>query len=78
MKTSLPYTAKVSKDAKECVQECVSEFISFIVSHHTKLNRDRRLMEEVVDVRGGGEVFDGKTKDDQRRGYIDINAGPGI
>ena len=32
MKTSLPGTAKVSKDAKECVQECVSEFISFIVS----------------------------------------------
>lgn len=33
MKNSLPTTAKVSKEAKECVQECVSEFISFIVSH---------------------------------------------
>lgn len=32
MKNSLPTTAKVSKEAKECVQECVSEFISFIVS----------------------------------------------
>ncbi|GMK59536.1 hypothetical protein CspeluHIS016_0801420 [Cutaneotrichosporon spelunceum] len=32
MKNSLPTTAKVSKEAKECVQECVSEFISFITS----------------------------------------------
>lgn len=32
MKTTLPPTAKVSKDAKECMQECVSEFISFITS----------------------------------------------
>jgi nuclear transcription Y subunit beta len=28
----LPPNAKISKDAKECVQECVSEFISFITS----------------------------------------------
>jgi histone H3/H4 len=26
----LPSNAKISKDAKETVQECVSEFISFI------------------------------------------------
>lgn len=32
MKTTLPPSAKVSKDAKECMQECVSEFISFITS----------------------------------------------
>lgn len=32
MKKSLPPNAKISKDAKECVQECVSEFISFITS----------------------------------------------
>ena len=32
MKNTLPPTAKVSKDAKECMQECVSEFISFITS----------------------------------------------
>lgn len=30
MKNTLPQTAKVSKDAKECMQECVSEFILFI------------------------------------------------
>jgi nuclear transcription Y subunit beta len=30
MKKALPTNAKISKDAKECVQECVSEFISFI------------------------------------------------
>lgn len=32
MKGSVPATAKISKEAKECVQECVSEFISFITS----------------------------------------------
>ncbi|CAG9321285.1 unnamed protein product [Blepharisma stoltei] len=32
MKKALPPSAKISKDAKECVQECVSEFISFITS----------------------------------------------
>jgi nuclear transcription Y subunit beta len=30
MKKALPSNAKISKDAKETVQECVSEFISFI------------------------------------------------
>jgi hypothetical protein len=28
----VPPSAKIAKDAKECVQECVSEFISFITS----------------------------------------------
>ena len=32
MKGSVPESAKIAKDAKECVQECVSEFISFITS----------------------------------------------
>uniref|UniRef100_A0A6B2LWE7 Transcription factor CBF/NF-Y/archaeal histone domain-containing protein n=1 Tax=Arcella intermedia TaxID=1963864 RepID=A0A6B2LWE7_9EUKA len=32
MRKVLPKNAKISKDAKECVQECVSEFISFITS----------------------------------------------
>ncbi|XP_071961033.1 uncharacterized protein [Antedon mediterranea] len=32
MKTSIPPNGKISKEAKECVQECVSEFISFITS----------------------------------------------
>jgi len=32
MKQSVPPTAKIAKDAKECIQECVSEFISFITS----------------------------------------------
>ncbi|EJD54687.1 hypothetical protein AURDEDRAFT_110219 [Auricularia subglabra TFB-10046 SS5] len=32
MKSSVPSTAKIAKDAKETVQECVSEFISFITS----------------------------------------------
>jgi len=32
MKRSLPPNAKVSREAKETVQECVSEFISFVTS----------------------------------------------
>jgi nuclear transcription Y subunit beta len=32
MKQAVPQSAKISKDAKECVQECVSEFISFVSS----------------------------------------------
>ncbi|KAK9453879.1 Bchap3 [Dipodascopsis uninucleata] len=32
MKMALPENAKISKEAKECMQECVSEFISFITS----------------------------------------------
>jgi len=32
MKNSVPQNAKISKDAKEIVQECVSEFICFITS----------------------------------------------
>ncbi|PAA76943.1 hypothetical protein BOX15_Mlig001526g10, partial [Macrostomum lignano] len=32
MKRTIPETGKITKEAKECVQECVSEFISFITS----------------------------------------------
>lgn len=32
MKTAMPENSKISKDAKECMQEAVSEFISFITS----------------------------------------------
>ncbi|EEB06742.1 CCAAT-binding factor complex subunit Php3 [Schizosaccharomyces japonicus yFS275] len=32
MKSALPENAKISKEAKDCVQDCVSEFISFITS----------------------------------------------
>ncbi|CBK22553.2 uncharacterized protein [Blastocystis hominis] len=32
MKRSIPGSAKISREAKECVQECVSEFIAFITS----------------------------------------------
>lgn len=43
MKNTLPVTAKVSKDAKECMQECVSEFISFVTSEASdRCAADRR------------------------------------
>ena len=35
MKQAVPQSAKISKDAKECVQECVSEFISFVSSEYS-------------------------------------------
>ncbi|XVE86680.1 hypothetical protein DITRI_Ditri18aG0053800 [Diplodiscus trichospermus] len=43
MKKSLPANAKISKEAKETVQECVSEFISFITGEASdKCQRERR------------------------------------
>ena len=47
MKGNLPDNAKISKDAKEIVQECVSEFISFVTSEASDkcagASRRRRL-----------------------------------
>jgi hypothetical protein len=59
MKSSLPNTAKVSKDAKECVQECVSEFISFIVS---LVLPDRSWLTQ--DIGSSREMLKRETEDD--------------
>ena len=43
MKKSLPANAKISKEAKETIQECVSEFISFITGEASdKCQREKR------------------------------------
>ena len=43
MKNSLPNNAKISKEAKELVQECVSEFIAFITCESCeKCQQDKR------------------------------------
>lgn len=43
MKRNLPRNAKISKEAKEIVQECVSEFICFITSEASdKCQHDKR------------------------------------
>lgn len=43
MKNALPGNAKISKEAKECMQECISEFVSFITSEASeKCCRERR------------------------------------
>ncbi|KAJ8760190.1 hypothetical protein K2173_011046 [Erythroxylum novogranatense] len=43
IKKGLPANAKISKDAKETVQECVSEFISFITGEASdKCQREKR------------------------------------
>lgn len=53
MKNTLPATAKVSKDAKECMQECVSEFISFITSESS----DKCLSEKRKTINGEDILF---------------------
>ncbi|CCH45737.1 Nuclear transcription factor Y subunit B-8 [Wickerhamomyces ciferrii] len=53
MKNTLPTTAKVSKDAKECMQECVSEFISFITSESS----DKCLSEKRKTINGEDILF---------------------
>ncbi|KAG0676616.1 BTB and MATH domain-containing protein 41 [Pichia californica] len=53
MKNTLPATAKVSKDAKECMQECVSEFISFVTSEAS----DRCLMEKRKTINGEDVLY---------------------
>lgn len=43
MKQILPPNAKISKEAKETMQECVSEFISFVTSEASeKCHKERR------------------------------------
>lgn len=43
MKKSLPANAKISKEAKETVQECVSEYVSFITGEASdKCQREKR------------------------------------
>lgn len=43
MKQILPPNAKISKEAKETMQECVSEFISFVTSEASeKCRKERR------------------------------------
>ncbi|KAF8038226.1 hypothetical protein BT93_B0928 [Corymbia citriodora subsp. variegata] len=43
MKQILPANAKISKEAKETMQECVSEFISFVTSEASeKCRKERR------------------------------------
>ncbi|KAL1917841.1 uncharacterized protein VTP21DRAFT_3675 [Calcarisporiella thermophila] len=48
MKRALPENAKISKEAKECVQECVSEFIAFITSEAS----DRCVQEKRKTING--------------------------
>ncbi|XP_054808030.1 nuclear transcription factor Y subunit B-5-like isoform X2 [Prosopis cineraria] len=43
MKQILPQNAKISKEAKETMQECASEFISFVTSEASdKCRKERR------------------------------------
>ncbi|CAN8285762.1 unnamed protein product [Cochlearia groenlandica] len=43
MKNILPANAKVSKEAKETMQECVSEFISFVTGEASdKCHKEKR------------------------------------
>ena len=39
MKNALPSDTKISKEARECVQECVSEFIAFITCESCEITQ---------------------------------------
>ena len=39
MKQALPNDTKISKEARECVQECVSEFIAFITCESCEITK---------------------------------------
>lgn len=51
MRKALPDNAKISKEAKECIQECLSEFISFVVSEASD-----KCMDEKRRTIGGEDV----------------------
>ena len=39
MKQALPSDTKISKEARECVQECVSEFIAFVTCESCEITK---------------------------------------
>jgi nuclear transcription Y subunit beta len=53
MRNAIPKNGKVSKDAKECMQECVSEFISFLTSEAS----DRCIDEKRKTITGDDILF---------------------
>ncbi|ORY80426.1 nuclear transcription factor Y subunit B-3, partial [Protomyces lactucae-debilis] len=53
MKAALPPSAKIAKEAKECVQECISEFIAFITSEAS----EKCLQEKRKTVNGEDILF---------------------
>ena len=42
MKQALPSDTKISKEARECVQECVSEFIAFITCESCEITQTEK------------------------------------
>ena len=42
MKNALPNDTKISKEARECVQECVSEFIAFITCETCEITQSEK------------------------------------
>ena len=42
MKEALPKDTKISKEARECVQECVSEFIAFITCEACEITKEEK------------------------------------
>ncbi|XP_055334924.1 nuclear transcription factor Y subunit beta-like [Paramacrobiotus metropolitanus] len=53
MRGVVPDSGKISKEAKECIQECVSEFISFITSEAS----DRCHLEKRKTINGEDLLF---------------------
>jgi histone H3/H4 len=57
MRAAVPKNAKISKEAKECMQDCVTEFVSFITSEAVDISQAQKL--KTV---GGEHILDAMTK----------------
>jgi histone H3/H4 len=57
MKAAVPKNAKISKEAKECMQDCVTEFVSFLTSEAVDISQAQKL--KTV---GGEHILDAMTK----------------
>ncbi|KAF7130647.1 hypothetical protein RHSIM_Rhsim10G0132000 [Rhododendron simsii] len=71
MKKVIPGNGKISKDAKETVQECVSEFISFVTGEASdKCQREKRKTINGEDIIWAITLL-GRWSEERRRGNSD-------
>uniref|UniRef100_A0A1I8GYR3 Nuclear transcription factor Y subunit beta n=1 Tax=Macrostomum lignano TaxID=282301 RepID=A0A1I8GYR3_9PLAT len=69
MKRTIPETGKITKEAKECVQECVSEFISFITSEASD-----RCQDDKRKTMNGEDILTAMQRPNERAGSAGASA----
>ena len=57
MKNAVPPNVKISKEAKEFVQNCVTEFIIFITSEGIPFMKLRKNVKKTTEKRSMGKIF---------------------